>query len=209
MKTFVCNRPYHQWEPQWGTGEGQRVLPLTLLPDTAASRPGFPVFLPQYSAGWHVEIMPAVRICRLGRHIDPHFASRHVDAIGLVGCIMPSQAAALPNELMRAFDGALILGEMVPLEWNNALEISLERTNEPSPQFPTEAADTPRGCHRVVLPFECLHLTELLAAVGKCCTMRSGDLLLPCSSALRLQASIGLNAKVCLNGSEILNIKLR
>ena len=46
-----------------------------LKPDTAIAQPNLPFFIPEFSNEVHYEVEVLVRINRIGKHIQPKFAS--------------------------------------------------------------------------------------------------------------------------------------
>lgn len=107
MKIFRCLRAPH--EP---FVESPGFL---LYPDSAVIRDGKPFFVPSFSDRWVYRLGLAWRVCRLGKTIGKRFADRYYDAVSL--CLFPTPED-LPKEygdVATSFDGAVILGEWLPL----------------------------------------------------------------------------------------------
>ena len=56
---------------------------LFLKPDTSILQKNQPFFIPHFSSEIHYEVEVLVRIHRIGKHIQPEFAHKYYDEIGL------------------------------------------------------------------------------------------------------------------------------
>ncbi len=94
-----------------------------MKPDSALLRNNNPFFLPEWSNNLHHEIELVLRICRLGKNIQPSFAHRYYREIGL-GIDFTARdvqeqlrSKGLPWEKSKAFDNAAVLGNsFIPKE---------------------------------------------------------------------------------------------
>ena len=87
-----------------------------LKPDTAIALKGQPFFIPEFSKDVHHEVEVLVRINRIGKHIQPKFAHKYYDEIGL-GIDFTARdlqgelkAKGLPWEKAKGFDGSALIG---------------------------------------------------------------------------------------------------
>ncbi len=86
-------------------------------PDSAILPKGNPFFIPDWSNEIHYEVELVLRICKLGKHIQPEFAKRYYDGIGLgidftARDIQEEQKLkGLPWEKAKAFDGSAVIGD--------------------------------------------------------------------------------------------------
>jgi len=94
---------------------GQPVV--FLKPDTALLKAGNPFFYPGFSTNIHHEIELVLKICKEGKYIQPQFAHRYFEEIGL-GIDFTARdlqdqckAKGLPWEIAKAFNGSAPLGE--------------------------------------------------------------------------------------------------
>ena len=94
---------------------------IFMKPDSALLKDGKPFFLPDFSSDIQYEVEVVVRICRLGKHIAPRFASRYYDAV-TVGIDFRARDmqrrfrdGGLPWELCKGFDNSAAIGRFVPL----------------------------------------------------------------------------------------------
>lgn len=81
------------------------------IADSALARNKQPWFLPDYGRDWQRRVARAVRVCRLGKGINPAFAARYVDAQTLLW--LP---VAQDNPAADFMDGAAVVGEWLPAE---------------------------------------------------------------------------------------------
>jgi 2-keto-4-pentenoate hydratase/2-oxohepta-3-ene-1,7-dioic acid hydratase in catechol pathway len=109
---------------------------IFLKPDTAILPKNFPFFIPDFSSDIHHEVEILVKINRVGKHIDPKFAHKYYDEIGLgidfTARDVQSQLKekGLPWEKAKAFDGSAVIGEFLPKSEFSSLEnISFELKN--------------------------------------------------------------------------------
>jgi len=109
---------------------------IFLKPDTAILPKNFPFFIPEFSSDIHHEIEILVKINRVGKHIDPKFAHKYYDEIGLGIDFTARDVQArlkdkgLPWEKAKAFDGSAVIGEFLPKSQFNSLEnITFELTS--------------------------------------------------------------------------------
>ncbi|MFN3589425.1 MAG: fumarylacetoacetate hydrolase family protein, partial [Spirosomataceae bacterium] len=89
-------------------------------PETAILRNNEPFYLPDFSSDIHHEVEVIVRISKIGKNIDPAFAHKYYDEIG-VGIDFTARdiqsnlkAKGLPWELAKAFDGSAPISSFIP-----------------------------------------------------------------------------------------------
>jgi 2-keto-4-pentenoate hydratase/2-oxohepta-3-ene-1,7-dioic acid hydratase in catechol pathway len=95
---------------------------LFMKPETSLILPRQPFFYPDFSKDIHHEIEVVVRINRLGKHIEPHFAHRYYSefALGIDFTARDLQKElkekGLPWEKSKAFDGSACVGEWIRID---------------------------------------------------------------------------------------------
>ena len=158
-----------------------RRLPLALLPDTAITPKGMPVFLPDFATeGWEFHAVAALRIGRLGKSIPRKFAHRYIDGMTLGALLLPSVAnTALPSPV--PFDSALTLGAFIG---------------------PAQTFKVSFGSHAIT-PEGIMPMAEAaVEAVSAFSTLRTGDLLiLPLPATI--PAAINLQLPMEINGTPV------
>lgn len=224
MKIFRVNRRVGEWpreaEEALRTPYGAplRALDVNVLADSAANRNNRPMFVPDFAReGWVVEVLPAVRIGRLGKFIAPRFAHRYIQDILLTAFLhQPDGDPVAP--LACLFDGALTIGDPIPnsafcnphsSEASSAdaaaiyrapttgtlhIEASLAPLSHGAASPASDAAPISRGAAADAatiiadVDIEALRLPETIALLSRYCTLKSGDLILPASAAITFPA---------------------
>ncbi len=145
---------------------------IFLKPDTAILPKNFPFFIPEFSNDIHHEVEILVKINRVGKHIDPKFAHKYYDEIGLGIDFTARDVQAklkekgLPWEKAKAFDGSAVIGEFLPKSQFNSLEnLTFELTNNGKP------AQTGNTSHML------WKIDELISYVSQYFTLKIGDII--------------------------------
>ena len=143
-----------------------------LKPDSAVLLSQHPFVIPEFSKEVHYEVEVLVKINKLGKYIQPKFAHKYYDKIGL-GIDFTARdlqrkckAAGLPWEMAKAFDGAAVIGDWVSKEELgdlNDLNFSLEKNDE----------QVQRGNTSNML----FKIDELIAYVSQFMTLKIGDVI--------------------------------
>ena len=92
-----------------------------LKPDTAVLKGGAPFFHPDFSENIHHEVELVLKISKEGKYIQPQFAHRYFEEIGL-GIDFTARdlqdqckAKGLPWEIAKAFNGSAPIGDFKPV----------------------------------------------------------------------------------------------
>lgn len=90
-------------------------------PDTALLKDNAPFYLPDFSKDVHHEVELVLKICKEGKNIEPQFAHKYYEEIGL-GIDFTARdlqnklkAKGLPWEISKAFNGSAPVSNFVPL----------------------------------------------------------------------------------------------
>lgn len=101
---------------------------IFLKPDTAILPKKMPFVIPEFSNEIHHEVEVLVKICKVGKYINPKFAHKYYDEIGL-GIDFTARdlqsklkEKGLPWEKAKAFDGSAVIGEFFPKSDINSVE---------------------------------------------------------------------------------------
>lgn len=93
-----------------------------LKPDTALLKGGAPFFYPDFSENIHHEVELVLKINKEGKYIQPQFAYRYFEEIGL-GIDFTARdlqdqckAKGLPWEIAKAFNGSAPIGDFKPAD---------------------------------------------------------------------------------------------
>ncbi len=90
---------------------------IFLKPDSAILSKKMPFVMPSFSNDVHYEVEVIVKICKLGKHIQPKFALNYYNEIGLGidftarDIQAESKNKGLPWEKAKAFDGSALVGK--------------------------------------------------------------------------------------------------
>ncbi|WP_416443914.1 fumarylacetoacetate hydrolase family protein [Leeuwenhoekiella sp. A16] len=143
-----------------------------LKPDSAVLLSQHPFVIPEFSKEVHYEVEVLVKINKLGKYIQPKFAHKYYDKIGL-GIDFTARdlqrkckEAGLPWEMAKAFDGAAVIGDWVSKEELgdiNDLNFSLEKNDE----------QVQKGNTNNML----FKIDELIAYVSQFMTLKIGDVI--------------------------------
>ena len=145
---------------------------IFLKPDTAILPKNFPFFIPEFSNDIHHEAEILVKINRVGKHIDPKFAHKYYDEIGLGIDFTARDIQAnlkekgLPWEKAKAFDGSAVIGEFLPKSQFKSLEnLTFELTNNGN------TVQTGDMSHML------WKIDELISYVSQYFTLKIGDII--------------------------------
>ncbi len=104
-----------------------------MKPDTSILNSGFPFVIPEFSNDVHHELEVVVKINKVGKYIQPKFASKYYNQIGLGIDFTARDLQAklkekgLPWEIAKGFDGATVLGSFVDKnQFENVQNIAFE-----------------------------------------------------------------------------------
>lgn len=175
-----------------------------LKPDTSLLLKGQPFFIPDFSSDIHYEVEVLVRINRIGKHIQPKFAHKYYDDVGL-GIDFTARdlqrqlkEKGLPWEKAKGFDGAAVIGKWLPksqLSSMTALHFSLIKN-----EIEVQQGNTAQMLWSI---------DELIAYVSQFFTLKIGDVLFTGTPA-----GVGAVAKNDvlvgkLEGEEMFRIKVK
>ncbi|WP_423126615.1 fumarylacetoacetate hydrolase family protein [Gaoshiqia sp. Z1-71] len=172
MKIICIGRNYSEH-----VRELQNEIPsepvIFMKPDSALLRNNDPFYIPDFSRDVHYECELIVRINRLGKNIEPRFANRYYDEIGLgidfTARDLQDQLKdkGLPWEKAKAFDrSAMISNEFIAkteLPDLSSIKFSLKKNGE--------LVQTGDSAY-MLFPID-----ELISQVSKYFTLKIGDLI--------------------------------
>mgnify|MGYP001777090260 CR=1 FL=1 len=178
---------------------------IFMKPDSALLRDGKPFFLPDFSDDVQYETEVVVRICRLGKHIAPRFASRYYDAVtvGIDFTVRDLQnrfrAGGLPWELSKGFDNSAAIGRFIPLEQlgGNVQQLDF--------RLDIDGREVQRGCTADML----FRVDDILSYVSRFMTLKMGDLLFTGTPAGVGPVAVGQHLQGYLGEEEVLDFYIR
>lgn len=168
-----------------------------LVPDSALTVSGQPVFLPDLPGVWEAQAGIALRVSRLGKGISPKFARRYVDALTVAVLTIPVTVEATlagsgaHTSATWCFDGALTPGKWLPLE-PEAKEVTFSL----GPITKTVTVDD-------------LRIDDCIAAASSLMTLKTGDIIIPALCRPGLSVKTGDTLRSTADGTDVLTYKVR
>ena len=144
-----------------------------LKPDTALLLKKHPFFIPEHSNDVHHEIEVVVKINRLGKHIEPRFAHKYYNEIGLGIDFTARDVQAkckekgLPWEKAKAFDGSAAVSRFFSLDTLG------KEINDVNFHLDINGKTVQTG-HTANMLFS---VDEIISHVSKYFTLKTGDLI--------------------------------
>lgn len=175
-----------------------------LKPDTSILLKGQPFFIPEFSHDVHHEVEVLVKINRIGKHIQPKYAYKYYDEIGL-GIDFTARdlqaklkAKGLPWEKAKGFDGAAVVGKWLPKD-------SLPHVDELNFSLTKNGETVQSGSSSLML----WKIDELIAYVSQFFTLKIGDILFTGTPAGVAPVAINDTLVGTLEGKELFSIKVK
>lgn len=211
MKIFRIDRDIADWPEEAATAllspeaAPLGVLPARLVADSAVIRNNRPVFIPDFAReGWVVDVRPAVHIGRLGKFISRRFAERYVEGFSLVACVRP-EGGSLPDALTDSFDGAVTVGEVIPVPDNGQVTLRVAYTPLPVRGGRQDAVAEEKS----VIDMDTLRISDTVALLSRYATLKSGDLILPASVGLTFPVRLDYSLTCEVDGRTVLSLRLK
>ncbi len=145
---------------------------LFIKPDSSVLINGSPFVIPEFSNDVHHEVEVLVKICKVGKYIQPKFADKYYNQIGL-GIDFTARdiqsklkEKGLPWEISKGFDGSAIIGNFVDKTHFQDLQnvsFELKKNNE----------IVQKGNTKDML----WQINELIAYVSQFFTLKTGDII--------------------------------
>jgi 2-keto-4-pentenoate hydratase/2-oxohepta-3-ene-1,7-dioic acid hydratase in catechol pathway len=171
MKIICIGRNYKEHVKELNNKLPDNPL-FFLKPDTALLRNNNPFFIPDFSSEIHYEVELIIKINRLGKTIQPKFAHRYFDSIG-IGIDFTARdiqkqciEKGLPWELAKAFDYSAAISKFLPKSnFSNLDEISFRLDiNSKTVQLGNTS--------QMIFSFD-----EIISYVSRFITFRTGDII--------------------------------
>ena len=119
MKIICIGRNYAEHAKEMNAPVPSEPI-LFLKPETALLQKNLPFYYPEFSKEIHHEVELVLKISKMGRHIEPMFANRYYDEIGIGidftarDIQMNCKEKGLPWEKAKAFDHSAPIGKFLP-----------------------------------------------------------------------------------------------
>lgn len=143
-----------------------------IKPDSAVLLKQHPFVIPEFSEDIHHEIEIIVKICKVGKYIEPKFAHKYYDEIS-VGIDFTARDLqqklkdkGLPWEKAKSFDGSAVIGNFLSKKVFSSLEnIKFELTNN------GKTVQKGNSSHML------WKIDELISYVSQYFTLKIGDII--------------------------------
>ena len=170
MKIICIGRNYAKHIEELANERPENPV-VFLKPDSAILPRKNPFFIPPFSNDVHYEVEVLVKINKVGKHIEPRFASKYYDEIGLGidftarDVQQQCKEKGLPWEKAKAFDGSAVIGEFYSKEEFDLtqLKFQLLKNNEVVQDGNTHAM--------------LWKIDELISYVSQYFTLKKGDII--------------------------------
>lgn len=172
MRIFCVGRNYVEHIQELNNEKPTDPVIFT-KPDTAIIRDNGPFYYPSFSKDVHHEVELVLRICKEGKNIEPQFASKYYDAIG-IGIDFTARdlqqklkEKGLPWDIAKGFNGsAPISNKFIPVsEFKDLKNINFKLEVDGKLQ---QAGNT----SLMLFPFD-----TIIAYLAQFFTLKTGDLI--------------------------------
>jgi 2-keto-4-pentenoate hydratase/2-oxohepta-3-ene-1,7-dioic acid hydratase in catechol pathway len=174
-----------------------------LKPDTAVLKNGSTFYLPDFSNDIHHELEIVIKISKAGKFIEPDFAHKYFDEIGLGidftarDVQQKCKEKGLPWEKAKAFDGSAPVGEFISkAELNDLGNIDFELL--------VNGTARQKGNSREMI----FNISQIISYVSKFVTLKTGDLIYTGTPSGVAAVKEGDVLEGFLNGKKLLEIKV-
>lgn len=170
MKIFCIGRNYAEHAKELNNAVPTQPI-VFMKPQTALLTDGKPFFYPDFSNDLHYECEIVLRICKNGKHVQPEFAGKYYDQIGL-GIDFTARdlqdqlkQKGHPWEIAKAFDASAVLGGFVPVSELNPASIHFQLKKNGTLVQDGDTSD-------LIFTFD-----RLIAYISQYFTLQQGDLV--------------------------------
>ena len=175
-----------------------------MKPDSSLLINNNPFFYPQFSKEIHYETEIVIKICRLGKSIQPQFVNRYYEEIGIGIDFTARDLQSIckkeghPWEIAKAFDQSAVLGKFVP-------KASLPDLSAINFQLELNDITVQKGNTRDLL----FSFDELIAYVTTFVTLKTGDLIYTGTPAGVGPVKIGDHLVASVEGHVLLDFRVK
>ncbi len=202
MKIICIGRNYVDHIKELGNEKPDQPV-IFLKPDTALLKNDVPFYYPSFSNEIHHEVEVLVKISREGKSIDPKFAHKYYDEIGL-GIDFTARdlqsnlkSKGLPWELAKAFNGSAPVSEFFPKETFDLenLEFRLEKND----------GIIQTGNTSLMI----YNIDEIISFVSSYITLKTGDIIFTGTPKGVGEVKIGDRLKGFIQDEKVLDFEIK
>lgn len=203
MKIICVGRNYEEHAKEFKNPLPAEPI-IFMKPDTALLRENKPFYLPDFAKFFHYEVELVIKISKMGKNIEPKFANRYYEEIGL-GVDFTARdlqyelrEKGLPWELAKGFDNSAVISDFLPkTDFENLenINFSLLLNNEVKQQ----------GCSSDMIS----SIDEIVSYVSKFFTLKIGDLIYTGTPAGVGEVKIGDRLKGYIENREMFDFEIK
>ncbi|MHC5202708.1 fumarylacetoacetate hydrolase family protein [Myroides sp. LJL119] len=203
MKIICIGRNYVQHIEELNNQRPSEPV-VFIKPDTALLGKELPFVIPAFSSDIHYELELVVKVCKVGKFIEPKFANKYYEQI-TVGIDFTARdlqselkQKGLPWEKAKGFDGSAVVGEFVDKSSFQDLEnLSFSLTKD--------GQVVQKGNTKEMI----WKIDELISEVSKYFTLKTGDLIFTGTPAGVGRVENGNVLKGELNNQELFRVMVK
>ncbi len=170
MKILCIGRNYAAHAAELGNAVPEEPV-VFCKPDSALLGRNLPFVIPSFTNDVHHEIELVLRIGKVGKHIEPRFAHKYIDAV-TVGIDFTARdlqselkSKGLPWEKAKGFDGSAVVGRFVSAD---QLDLSNLRFSLTKNGVPVQSGHSQNMLHS---------FADIISYVSRYFTLKTGDLI--------------------------------
>jgi 2-keto-4-pentenoate hydratase/2-oxohepta-3-ene-1,7-dioic acid hydratase in catechol pathway len=171
MRIFAIGRNYAEHIKELNNERPDEPVIFT-KPDTAVLRNNAPFYYPDFSTDIHYEVELVLRICKEGKNIEPKFASKYYDAIGIGidftarDLQQKAKEKGLPWDIAKGFNGSAPISDTF-------LPVSNFDVNNINFSLTVDGELKQQGNTSLML----FNFDFIISYISKFFTLRTGDLI--------------------------------
>jgi acylpyruvate hydrolase len=171
MRIFAIGRNYAEHIKELNNERPDEPVIFT-KPDTAVLRNNAPFYYPDFSTDIHYEVELVLRICKEGKNIEPKFAGKYYDAIGIGidftarDLQQKAKEKGLPWDIAKGFNGSAPISDTF-------LPVSNFDVNNINFSLTVDGELKQQGNTSLML----FNFDFIISYVSKFFTLRTGDLI--------------------------------
>jgi 2-keto-4-pentenoate hydratase/2-oxohepta-3-ene-1,7-dioic acid hydratase in catechol pathway len=170
MKILCIGRNYAAHAAELGNAVPDEPV-VFCKPDSALLGRNLPFVIPSFTNDVHHEIELVLRIGKVGKHIEPRFAHKYIDAV-TVGIDFTARdlqsdlkSKGLPWEKAKGFDGSAVVGRFVSADQVDLSNLYFSLTKN---SVPVQTGHSQYMLHS---------FADIISYVSRYFTLKTGDLI--------------------------------
>jgi len=177
---------------------------IFMKPETALVKNNDPVYHPEFTQNLHHEVELVLRICKEGKYIQPQFADKYFDAIGL-GIDFTARdlqnklkEKGLPWEIAKSFNQSAPVSYFIPKE-------NFEDLGNIDFQLSVNQIERQKGNSSLMI----FSFSEILCYASQFFTLKTGDLIFTGTPAGVQKVGIGDHLEGYLAGQKMIDFFIK